>query len=283
MVREVLAALIGLAVAVPQQPFRSRTDTVSIYATVSDRDGRLAPDLTANDFQVFDNGTPVELTVFSNELQTITMTMLLDMSGSMTSRLLWMRNAAEHLIDELRGADRARIGTFGTEVAISPHLTRDKTLLKRILHEELWPGGETPLWRAIDAAMTSMTSERGNGRRVVLVITDGNNTANGPDDGDIEKRAVRDEFMVYAIAINGHELNRQLADVAGASGGGYVIVNDRDDLQKTLADVANELRHQYVLGFAPATIDGKRHKLDVKMATPGLTARAPKAYVAEAK
>ena len=177
MIRASLIAAVAIAVsALPQQPFRSRTDTVSIYATVNDRDGRLAPDLTAADFQVFDNGTPVELTVFSNELQTITMTMLLDMSGSMTSRLLWMRNAADHLIDELRGADRARLGTFGVEVAISPHLTSNKDLLKRVLHEELWPGGDTPLWRGIDAAMTSMAPERGRGRRVVLVITDGNNT-----------------------------------------------------------------------------------------------------------
>ena len=275
-------AIAGLAVVTTtaQQPFRSQTTTVSIYATVNDRDGRLAPNLAASDFQVLDNGRPVEITVFSSEPQTITMTILLDMSGSMMGRLLWTRDAADRLVDELRGDDRARIGTFGTEVAISPHLTSDKALLKRVLREELWPGGETPLWSSIDAGMTSMTSERG--RRVVLVVTDGNNTRPGIDQGDIKKRAVREEFMVYAIAINGHDLNRELADVAAESGGGYVMVRDSENLQAILSDVVNELRQQYVIGFTPAVLDGKQHKLEVKMARSGLTARAPKAYMAGA-
>ncbi len=274
----VVCAAVTVAAA-PQQPFRSSTDTVSIYATVNDDHGRLVPNLTREQFTVRDNGKPVELTVFSSDPQTITITMLLDMSGSMQGRLLWARDAALRLVDELRGDDRARIGTFGVEVAISPHLTSDKAILTRVLREELWPGGGTPLWLALDAAMTSMARERG--RRIVLVITDGNDS-----DGtrvsrrDVRNRAIRDDFMVYAVAINGHDLNDELQDVATESGGGYVIVDDRDDLKQTLATVVDELRHQYVLGFTPATLDGKNHKLEVSLSTKGLTARAPRSYFA---
>lgn len=265
-----------------QSLFQSRTDTVSIYATVNDRGGRLVPNLTAADFRVLDNGKPTDITVFSSGIQTITTTLLLDMSGSMVPRLLWTRNAAEHLVDDLRGADRARIGTFGSEVAISPHLTSDKSLLKRILREEIWPGGGTPLWVAIDAAMASMKGE--TGRRVVLVVTDGNDsTSRDVDRGDVRKRALREEFMIYAVAINGHELNSDLSEVATETGGGYVIVDDRDDLKKTLSDVANELRHQYLLGFSPAVLDGKTHKLTINVGQPGLTARGPAGYLAAAK
>ncbi len=265
-----------------QQPFRSTTDTVSIFATVNDKDGRLVSNLTAADFRILDNGKPAEITVFSSDIQTITTTLLLDMSGSMVPRLLWTRDAAEQLIEELRGADRARIGTFGTEVAINPNLTTDKTLLKRILHEELWPGGGTPLWVGIDAAMTSMTHE--TGRRIVLVITDGNDsTSDRVSQGDVRKRAIREDFMIYAVAINGHELNSDLADVAAESGGGYIIVNDNDDLKKTLGEVINELRHQYLLGFSPAVLDGKTHKLTVQVTRPQLKARAPSGYLAGIK
>ena len=276
------AVATALVLSGPQQPFRSSTETVSIYATVNDDHGRLAPNLTRDQFTVLDNGKPVDLTVFSSDPQTITTTMLLDMSGSMQGRLLWARDAAERLVDELHGDDRARIGTFGVEVAISPHLTSDKTLLKRLLREELWPGGNTPLWFAINAAMTSMAPE--HGRRIVLVITDGNDSGgSGVSRGDVRKRAIRDDFMVYAVAINGHTLNGELQDVATESGGGYVIVDDTDDLKATLASVVDELRHQYVLGFSPATLDGKTHSLEVKVRTRGLTARAPRSYFAGAK
>lgn len=282
-----LVWLVGFAVAatatlVAQQPFRSATTTVSVFATVNDGDGRLVPDLTASDFRILDNGKPAEITVFSSEIQTITTTLLLDMSGSMVPRLLWTRDAAEAAVDEIVGNDRARIGTFGTEIAINPNLTTNKTLLKRILHEELWPGGGTPLWLGIDAAMTSMKNE--SGRRIVLIITDGNDSANGKiDDGDIRDRAIQEDFMVYAIAINGHELNSDLRHVAAESGGGYVIVNDDDDLKKTLQQVINELRHQYVLGFSPAALDGKTHRLSVQVTRPGLTARTASGYLAAAK
>lgn len=279
---KLVAVTVAAGTLAAQQPFRSTTATVSIFATVNDADGRLVPNLAASDFRILDNGRPAEITVFSSDIQTITATLLLDMSGSMVPRLLWTRDAAEQLVDELRGADRARIGTFGTEVAINPNLTSDKTLLKRILHEELWPGGGTPLWVGIDAAMTSMKNE--TGRRIVLVITDGDDsTSDRVGQGDVRKRAIRDDFMIYAVAINGHELNSELADVATESGGGYVIVNDNDDLKKTLGEVINDLRHQYLLGFAPAILDGKTHKLTVEVTRPKLKARAPSGYLAAAK
>src|SRR5207247_2554436 len=68
--------------------------------------------------------------------------------------------------------------------------------------------------------------------------------------------------------------------IADETGGGYFDLRAGDDLASTFARVVEELRHQYVLGFAPATLDGKRHKLDVKLSSPGLKARARRTYVA---
>ena len=276
------AAIVTTSAGSSEQTFRSGTDTVSVYATVSGRDGRLVPDLTKDQFQLLDNGKPVDITIFSSLPQPITMTVMLDMSESMVGRLLWIRGAAERLIDEMRAEDRARLGTFGVEVAISPHLTSDKLLLKRVLHEELWPGGLTPLWFAIDAAMTSMGDQ--SGRRVILIVTDGSNSnPAGPLPTTIERRAINEEFMIYAVAINGHKLNSKLSDIAAASGGGYVIVDDRDDLRSIFSRVIDELRHQYVLGFTPANLDGKKHSLAVRLAKLGMTARSRSAYAAEVR
>jgi hypothetical protein len=93
------------------------------------------------------------------------------MSGSVMRRLLRLRDSSLQFIKALTPVDRARIGTFGAEIFISPLLTNDQKVLERVLREELWPGGMTPLWGALGAALDSLANEPG--RRVVLIFTDG--------------------------------------------------------------------------------------------------------------
>ena len=158
--KTVLAAAIALVLSVvtgaQEGRFRTSVETVSIYATVSDADGRLVPDLVKEDFTVLDNGAPRDITLFSNETQPITVVVMLDMSGSMFSRFVRLRTSTISFVDALQPRDRAQIGTFGEEIAISPHLTGDKQLLKRVLNTELWPNGPTPIWNALDQAMTAL-------------------------------------------------------------------------------------------------------------------------------
>ena len=99
---------------------------------------------------------------------------LFDMSNSMTRHHAAVRSAADALIDALWPGDRVRLGSFGIEVALSPLLTNDARVLHRIVDEELWPGGPTPLWAATYQAMTSLAEE--HGRRVVLLLTDGDDS-----------------------------------------------------------------------------------------------------------
>jgi VWFA-related protein len=276
-----LAATALATSAAPPQSFRSGVQTVAVYATVSDRNGRLVPNLQREDFRIFDNGRQVDITNFSNELQPITVAVMLDMSGSMVRRFLKLRAATNHFIDALLPWDRARIGSFGVEIAVSPLLTGDKDLLKRVVREELWPGGGTPLWNGIDAAMRSLEGEQG--RRVVLVFTDGLDTGSleGLDGahGNVERRARDQGFMLYAIGMNPPGLAGDLAGLTEDTGGGHFEMNDGDDLTATFSKVADELRHQYVLGFTPRVLDGKQHKLDVRV-TRGMKARARKNYLA---
>lgn len=270
------------AVARPQQAtFRAGVQTVAIYATVRDADGRLVPDLDREAFQVLDDGRPARIAVFSNEVQPFTAVIMLDMSGSMVWRLLTVRESARRFVDALSIHDRARIGTFGAEVAISPHLTGDKAVLTRVLSEELWPGGFTPLWRATMAAMSSIDGERG--RRVVVVMSDGRDSDtfdHRPEPGDVKRFAVRSAFMIYAIGVQGPGFSSDLADVAEETGGGHFELKSDADLADTFARVAEELRHQYLLGFSPSALDGKTHKVEVRIPRSGFKVRATKSYVA---
>ena len=118
MTRCLTMTLAAVLVAVPafvgarqsqEGTFHAGTHTVSIYATVLDHTGRLAPDLTKDDFIVFDDGVRQELTVFKNDVQPITVVLMPDRSGSMVGNFGVVRDAAEQFVGDLLPDDKARI------------------------------------------------------------------------------------------------------------------------------------------------------------------------------
>jgi VWFA-related protein len=276
----VAALLLPAAAAQEKTVFRSGVQAVMLHATVRADDGRLVPDLVQSDFEVRDEGRPVSITVFSSDPQPITVVLLLDMSGSMERHFLRVRESSKHFIDALQPGDRARIGTFGIEVALSPWLTGDKRILHRVLNEELWPGGGTPLWNAVYAGMKSLDGEPG--RRVVLALTDGRGSPGLPgldgSSGRARDKAEDDGFMVYAIGMEGSPLDGEIVSLAGRTGGGHFKLEAAADLSATFLRVVEELRHQYVIGFPPPRSDGKLHDVDVRVKKPVMTARARKNY-----
>ena len=341
----------GLAVALSaalhaQQPptFSGVNRTVAVYATVTNASGRLVPDLTRDQFQIDDNGTKQELTLFANENQPITVVMLLDRSTSMRGNFELVEKAAEEFVGVMLPADKARIGSFSDRIQVDPRdFTADHDELLKILRTELQFEGPTPLWNAVNVGITALLHQQG--RRVVLVFTDGMdapmNFSNNSSLKDVMKRAEEENVMVYAIGLAGSGGGRGfggpggglgpggrrrgggggaggggrggrggfggggrggfgggfggrgggraiqpdkpdegLPKIAVATGGGYFELTSTDDLASTFTRVADELHRQYALGFTPTKLDGKMHTLEVRIAQPGLTARARKSYLA---
>jgi Ca-activated chloride channel family protein len=271
-----LAAAV-IAVGAQNQAFRASVHTVPLYPLVSGADGRLVTNLTRDDFIVLDNGAPAAIDVFSSETQPITATLLLDMSSSMDDHLTRVRESATSFVRAIGAADRVRIGTFGSEVALSPLLTGDKAVLERILREELWPGGSTPLWTALDGSMKSLASE--TGRRIVVVVTDGVDTSSASQTAVID-RAIGGLFMIYAIGLEGRGVGTKLVDLITKTGGGHFVLQRTDDLSAAFDRLTTELRHQYLVGFTPSPLDGRVHELEVRVKRPGMTVQAPKQFVA---
>ena len=174
-VAALFAAWLGTVTAAPQaQPpsFTAATRTVAVYATVTDARGRLVPDLSRDDFAIDDNGKRQDLTVFSNDLQPITLIMLLDRSGSMKPNFDLEERAAEAFVTEMGPADKARVGSFSTRIQVDPmDFTSDREALLKILRNDLQGEGPTPLWNAVNTGIDKLLLEQG--RRVVLVFTDG--------------------------------------------------------------------------------------------------------------
>jgi Ca-activated chloride channel homolog len=289
----------GLAAAVsaqnpPQKPpedqppvFRagSRIE-VPIYATVIDSAGRLVPDLEKSDFTVTDDGKPVELTTFSNASLPFTVVVMLDTSASMTNNLELLNRAAEQFLIRLLPVDRAQVGAFNDKIQLSGRFTNDRDELIAAL-DDLQFGNPTRLNDAIEASLNAL--ERIDGRRVILVFTDGEDTASKTSFRNVLERARDEEVMTYAIGLESEYFDgvrvrrsrpaRDLRRIADETGGGYFELKRTSDLAPTFTRVAQELRSQYLLGFAPAVLDGKLHKLDVRV-KPGLTVRARRSYLA---
>jgi len=287
-VLSVLATSLGLSL---QQPaFRAKTETVSVYATVRGADGHLVPALERQEFQVLDDGRPADVTVFSNKPQPFSVAVMLDMSGGGAYRVVRLRDAVGSFVMALHPEDRAVVGSFsGREVATGPpRPTSDKSVLLRVLREELWPIlDSTPLWQGLDAGMTGLEGE--TSRRVVLVLTRGRHWT--PADGrltpgwrhtlgQVLERAVAEDVMIYAVGLEGSQLRGDISILIDATGGGRFEVPDEADLAATFERVADELRHQYLLGFTPRVLDGKTHRIEVKVSRLDAIARARKQYLA---
>ena len=303
----VLCLLAGLVAAAQQPTFRGTADSVRVFTTVTDRDGRLVTTLEQKDFEIKDEGKPQPVTLFDNSPQPIRLIVLLDVSGSMEGNLPLLRVGSEELFTRLRPDDGIRLGTFGRDVVISPTFTRDPGELRALLPRAIAQGAPTPLWRAIDDALEIFkTSGEGDGRPVILVLSDGKDS--GPigfrekfvSQVEVIERSRQLGVMVYAIGMHsrgqrpmpgiGAEGLRAamladlpdpgLARVAEETGGGYLEIGFGQDLGDAFAQVADELHSQYLLGFAPPKRDGRVHDIEVRTSQKNLKPRARKSYVA---
>jgi Ca-activated chloride channel family protein len=170
------ALLVSLsALALAQQPtFRAGTQVVSLFATVTDAQKRLVPDLMQADFDVLDNEKPQPLVFFQNEIQPISVVVMLDTSGSMTMTLDLLRAAAEQFVLRLLPADKARVGAFNDKIQfMGRSFMNDRDQLVTDI-KNLDYGNGTRLWDALAASLDELKGIEG--RKVILVFTDGDDT-----------------------------------------------------------------------------------------------------------
>jgi Ca-activated chloride channel family protein len=314
-----VAAYAVVPAAWQEQTFRAGARAVPVYVTVTDAEGRLVPDLGRDDFEILDNGKLQPISVFASDIQPIMVVLMLDRSGSMVENFRRVQEAAEEFVRRLLPADKARIGSFSYRVQVDPRtFTGSQEELLGILRKELQEAGPTPLWNAVAVGMTALL--HADGRRVVLVFSDGaDNPGNDrPTNVSLKedmRRAREEDVMVYGVGLTGlapmgrggrgsgvgislpggfrlplggprrgrggtQKPDEGLARIAEESGGGYFELQSTDDLGATFARVADELHRQYTLGFSPEKLDGKTHKLDVRVKRAGMTARARRSYVA---
>ena len=280
----------GLTGAAQQPTFRSGTQFVPLFTTVTDAQGRLVPDLDRDQFTILDNGKIQNVTVFENETQPFTAIVMLDFSASMTANLDRLKQATGQFLIRMLPADKAQVGAFSDKIQFSGTFTNDRDDLIGALRD-LQFGNPTRLYDAIWESIDLL--EGVEGRKVVVAFTDGDDTASRRGLGDALDYARAQEVMVYSIGLQSEFFNgarvvrsspdRGLKKLSEETGGGYYELKKTDDLGPTFTRVVQELHSLYTIGFNPTALDGKEHKLEVRMKQSGMVARARRSYVASAE
>lgn len=279
----------------PQQPvFRAGTATVPVYASVTDDAGQFVLNLTAKDFVVRDNGKPQAITEFITDVQPITAILLLDASRSMVHALDQVVAGADHFVVRMMPGDKARVGSFSEEIRFNKDFSSNLDELARQVNDkfDIRIGNRTRLWDAINEAVTSL--EAMDGRRVVLIFTDGDDTLSDLQASFVFRRANKADVTIFAVLFHDPQRlpeadairkpgNQGFRELMADTGGGFFDVDVLDDLNPVATQIGLELHSQYVLGFKPVALDGAVHKIDVQVNKAHMKAHARKTYVADAR
>ena len=281
---------LGLSLAAQEPTFRSGSRVVPSYVTVVDANNRLVTDLGRDDFEVFDNGRPQDITIFDNEVRPFSVVVMLDTSISMTDRMKDLYAGAEQFLLRLLPHDKAMVGAFNDKIEFASGLTSDRNgLVSGLKHLDF--GNQTRLYDAVHASLDEI--EKVEGRKVILLFTDGADFGSKLSSGKALERARGAEVMIYGIGLETEFFNGQMVvrskpnsilnRFAAETGGGYFDLKKDADLNASFTRIAQELRSQYLLGFSPAALDGKVHRLEVRAKRPGLKTRSRRSYIASAE
>ena len=271
---------------------RSGVDVVAVTATVFDAEGRLAPGLPREAFEIYEDGEPQAITQFTNERVPVGLGVLLDQSDSMFGqRMVDARAAVEQFLFELLNPDDE---FFVLAFNHYPHIITRWTSTPgdvRAALAEVRPSGGTAIYDAVVGALP-MIGRRTRERAALVVISDGADTASDLTVGEVRTSLLRSDAFVYAIAIDSpsrQAINTRvnpaaLGEITGQSGGRTEVVQDMDGLRAATARIAEELNSQYVIAYAsPHATDGKYHSIRVRVTRPGYKVRARNGYVGAAK
>src|SRR6187401_2882841 len=185
--------LAGAATLAQQATFKAGTSVVGVLSTVVDAQGRLLPNLDREDFSIFDNGKPQEISFFQNETQPFTVVVMLDFSASMTASLDLLKAATEQFVLRMLPDDKGQVGAFSDKIEFSGTFTSDRDDLIGAL-KDLQYGNPTRLFDAIDQSIEML--EGVEGRKIVVIFTDGDDTSSKISFGKVLDRARDKEIMV---------------------------------------------------------------------------------------
>jgi Ca-activated chloride channel homolog len=283
----------------PQVPFRAGVEVVSLNVTVTDGTTRYVTDLTAADFNVFEDGVKQDVSFFSRTNLPIALALLLDTSASMESRLPTAQEAAIGFAKRLRPQDLAEVVDFDSRVVVLAPFTNSGSDLEQAIHKTS-AGGSTSLYNAVYIALKDLKKVMAKNtdeirRQAIVVLSDGEDTSSLLPFEEVLDLAKRSETAIYAIGLRSadgpgtaskgfKEAEFVLRQFAQETGGRAYFPGQVSELAAIYGQISEELSSQYTVGYTSKNgrRDGSWRRVVVRVARPNLTARTKLGYFAPA-
>lgn len=251
--------------------FRADTRLVVLYTSVVDKNGRLVTNIPESAFKVYENNVVQPLKIFRREDVPVSMGIIIDNSGSMRDKRAKVAAASMDLVKASNPQDEVFIVNFNDDAYLDQPFTSDTKKLEDAL-EKIDSKGGTAMRDAISMSIDYLKDNGKKDKKVLLVVTDGNDNTSNETLEQLVRKARQSEVLIYCIGLLNEEeprearkAKRALKDLADASGGLDYYPKDLAEVERITPQVAHEIRNQYILGYNPtnAALDGSFRQIRV--------------------
>ena len=257
--------------------FSSETRLVPLNVTVSDKSGHLVTNLPQSAFQVYENGVLQPIKIFKREDVPVSLGLIIDNSGSMRDKRQAVESSALALVKDSNPQDEVFIVNFNDEAYLDADFTNDVKVMEQGLTKIDSRGG-TAMRDAIGMSIDHLKEKAKRDKKVILVVTDGNDNASNMSLESVVRIAQQDDVLVYAIGLLTDEEKREakkaqraLNILVESTGGQVFYPKDVTEVERIAHQVAHDIRNQYTIAYTPlnTALDGTYRQIKVTVKGPG--------------
>jgi Ca-activated chloride channel homolog len=269
--------------------FRADTRLVVLHASVTDKKGKLITNLNRDAFKVYENGRPQEVKIFRHEDVPVSLGIIIDDSGSMSTKRARVEAAALAMVRASNPQDEVFIVNFNDDAYLDVPFTNNIHKMEQGLARIDSRGG-TAMRDAINMSLDYERQEARKDKKALLVITDGNDNASNVSLERVVQRSNQNDTLIYAIGLFTEEEKREAAkarralnELTGATGGLSFYPKDVSEVQSLAVEIAHDIRNQYTIAYTPGVqqLDGSYRQIKVTVDAPGRpTVRTRSGYYA---
>jgi Ca-activated chloride channel homolog len=288
----------GVGPGAQRTPFRAGIDIIGMNVTATDASRRYVTDLDRQDFQIFEDGRPQQVTFFRKSSLPLALALLIDTSASMKENLGVAQEAAVGFVRALGPEDIASVIDFDTRVEVRQDFTTDRSALEYAIRKTA-AGGSTALYNAVYIALKGLNRTIGDERleerrrRAIVILSDGEDTSSLLGFDEVLDLAVRSDTAIYAIGLLGPEISAAfvkkpndaqfvLRRLSEQTGGRVFFATDAKELSGVYGKIRAELASQYFLAYESTNPrrDGQFRRISVRVSRASVVARARPGYYA---